>query len=72
MGRKGLMTSDMSGLLLLMAFRIRGFRAKITHRPVGLGLWQSKQNGLLLSVTSLLILSVRGKNHTAKKEVPQG
>jgi hypothetical protein len=34
-GRKGLMTSDVSGLLSLMAFRLRGFRVKITHGPVG-------------------------------------
>jgi hypothetical protein len=30
-----MMTSDVSGLLSLMAFRLKGFRAKITHRPVG-------------------------------------
>jgi hypothetical protein len=35
MGRKGLITSDMSGLLSLMAFRLRDLRAKITDRPVG-------------------------------------
>jgi hypothetical protein len=66
------MTSDVRGLLSLMAFRLRDFCAKITHRPVGF--WHSKQNGLLLWVTSLSILSVRGKKHTAKKkkEGPQG
>jgi hypothetical protein len=36
MRRKGLMTSDVRGLLSLMAFRLRGFRAKITYRPFGL------------------------------------
>jgi hypothetical protein len=35
MGQKGLMTSDVKGLLSLIAFPLRGFRAKITHRPVG-------------------------------------
>jgi hypothetical protein len=59
MGQKSFITSGVRGLLSLMAFRLRGFRAKITHRPVGF--WQSKQNGLMLRVTSLSILSVGGK-----------